>query len=71
MHGDLCSNVEFSSMLWASFRMIVLMVSFFTLEQLSIEAWGLIGEKCSGHFSISKHQYPPKTIVVGSVGLMA
>ena len=31
MHGDLCSNVDFSSMLWASFDMIVLVVSYFTL----------------------------------------
>ena len=32
MHGDLCSNIEFSSMLCASFDMIVLVVSYFTLE---------------------------------------
>ena len=32
MHGDLCSNIEFSSMLCTSFDMIVLVVSYFTLE---------------------------------------
>ena len=80
MHGDLCSSIEFSSMLCASFRIIVLMVSYFMIHDSSAEPknycsqaskqWGLIGLKCSGHFSISKHQYPQK-IVVDSVGLMA
>ena len=32
MHGGLCSNIEFSSMLCTSFDMIVLVVSYFTLE---------------------------------------
>ena len=45
MHGDLCSNIEFSSMLCASFDMIVLVVSYFTLEKWSLEGWVGFGVK--------------------------
>ena len=71
MHGDLWPSVEFSSMLCASFRMIVLMVSYFTLEQLSIKVLG--GNWLEMFWPLFNQQVPilPKTIVVDSVGLMA